>query len=111
MLKVEDRGQPNAAETSASVAGWPRRAKNSSRSSTLAACLTIMREPSGGAGEAQDALGADQMRSVDHLAVDPDDAQRAILLEGGHHLPRPFDLLRLRREGLVHRIDMLGMDD
>ncbi len=52
------------------------------------------------------------VQALDHAAVDLDDAFVLVLrqVEGGDDFPRPLNLLRRRREGLVAGRDLLRVD-
>src|SRR5258708_2409321 len=58
----------------------------------------------------QNLLGRPQVRLVDHLAVDLDNAGSRIVAKGFDDLLRPGDLFIGRHEGRIDDIDMLGMD-
>src|SRR5262249_49611157 len=63
-------------------------------------------------GDGDGALGHGEMQPLDHAALDHDQALLLVLglAEGVDDLPRPFDLLARRREDLVARPDLIGVD-
>src|SRR4029078_6262085 len=63
-------------------------------------------------GDGNGALGHAEMQPLDHAPLDHDHALLLVLLlpEGVDHPARPLDLLARRREDLIARPDLVGVD-